>query len=205
MMAMNKKRIIYGVCVASLAVLINFGCSADEEIFHIPEKEIYISCYQPWFDGCSYLVFSKKEAGNPQDDCIRIRSGMNKSLTVHFDQETEDVVFNSSLTDHIVRKGFSRKPDGEDVVYLQGCPQDIDVIKDSSFKFMVFNPGILPFRFPEYFSDMAFPSDAFHKKPFTLYSYVSYGCIEKMIPQKSGKVSLFKWKIFRHQLLQNNN
>ncbi len=201
MMKVNKKRILYGVCVILLAVLINFGCSADEEIFHIPGKEIYISRYQPWFDGYTYLVFSKKGVCYSQDDCLRIRNGMNKSLTLHFDQKTEDVVFNSSLTERIVKNGFSRKPISEDAVYLQGSPQDIDVVKDSIFKFMVFNPGILPFRFPEYFSDMDFPSDAFHKKPFTMYSYAYDGCIEEMIPQKSGSVSLIQWEIVKHQLL----
>lgn len=194
---------ISGVCSLILLVLLNFGCSTDELIFHSPSANVYILYYQPWFSG-THILFCKDSVNNPDKDYLRVENGINKSLVLHFNQETEDIVYNSSLTTEITEEGFSRKPHNDNAIYLQGCIHNIDVIRNSVFDFMLFNPGILPYRFPDYLPRVPFQSDAFHKEPLTLYDYIKDGCIKEMEPIQSKSISLLQWIILKHKLQIND-
>ncbi len=195
----TNQKTISGVCSLVLLVLLNFGCSTDELIFHSPSANVYILYYQPWFSG-THIFFCKDSVSNSNKDYLLIRNGVNKSLVVHYNQETEDVVFNSSLTSSITEKGFSRKPSNDNAIYLQGCILNIDVIRNSVFDFTMFNPGVLPYRFPDYLPRAPFQSDAFHKESLTLYDYVKDGCIKEMEPIQSKSISLLRWIILKHKL-----
>jgi hypothetical protein len=190
---------ISGVCFLILLVLLNFGCSTDELIFHSPSTNVYILYYQPWFSG-THIFFCKDSISNSDKDYLLVGNGVNKSLVVHFDQETEDVVFNSSLTTEMTEDGFSRKPHNDNAIYLQGCIHNIDVIRNSVFDFTMFNPGVLPYRFPDYLPRAPFQSDAFHKESLTLYDYVKDGCIKEMEPLERKHISLLRWIILKHKL-----
>lgn len=192
-----------GVCSLILLVLLNFGCSTDELIFHSPSANVYILYYQPWFSG-THIFFCKDSVSNSNKDYLLVENGVNKSLVVHFDQETEDVVFNSSLTTTITEKDFSCKPHDDNAIYLQGCIHNIDVIRNSVFDFMLFNPGVLPYRFPDYLPRVPFQSDAFHKEPLTLYDYIKDGCIKEMEPIQSKSISLLQWIILKQKLQIND-
>lgn len=194
---------ISGVCSLILLVLLNFGCSTDELIFHSPSANVYILYYQPWFSG-THILFCKDSVNNPDKDYLRVENGINKSLVLHFNQETEDIVYNSSLTTEITEEGFSRKPHDDNAIYLQGCIHNIDVIRNSVFDFMLFNPGVLPYRFPDYLPRVPFQSDAFHKEPLTLYDYIKDGCIKEMEPIQSKSISLLQWIILKHKLQIND-
>ncbi len=194
-----NRKTITGVCSLVLLVLLNFGCSTDGLIFHSPSTNVYILYYQPWFSG-THIFFCKDSVSNSNKDYLLIRNGVNKSLVVHYNQETEDVVFNSSLTSSITEKGFSRKPSNDNAIYLQGCILNIDVIRNSVFDFTMFNPGVLPYRFPDYLPRAPFQSDAFHKESLTLYDYVKDGCIKEMEPIQSKSISLLRWIILKHKL-----
>lgn len=190
---------ISGLCSLILLVLLNFGCSTNELIFHSPSANVYILYYQPWLSG-THIFFCKDSVSNSDKDYLLVGNGVNKSLVVHFDQETEDVVFNPSLTTEMTGKGFSRKPHNDNAIYLQGCIHNIDVIRNSVFDFMLFNPGVLPYRFPDCLPRAPFQSDAFHKEPLTLYDYVKDGCIKEMEPLERKSISLFRWIILKHKL-----
>mgnify|MGYP007016408576 FL=1 len=190
---------ISGLCSLVLLVLLNFGCSTDELIFHSPSTNVYILYYQPWFSG-AHIFFCKDSVSNANKDHLLIGDGVNKSLVAHFDQDTEDVVFNSSLTTTITEKGFSRKPYNDNAIYLQGCIHNIDVIRNSVFDFMIFNPGVMPYRFPDYLPRATFQSDTFHKEPLTLYDYIKDGCIKEMEPLERKSISLLRWIILKHKL-----
>lgn len=192
-----------GVCSLILLVLLNFGCSTDELIFHSPSANVYILYYQPWFSG-THILFCKDSVNNPDKDYLRVENGINKSLVLHFNQETEDIVYNSSLTTEITEEGFSRKPHNDNAIYLQGCIHNIDVIRNSVFDFMLFNPGILPYRFPDYLPRVPFQSDTFHKESLTLYDYIKDGCLKEMEPVQRKSLSLLRWIIIKHQLQIND-
>ena len=194
---------ISGVCSLILLVLLNFGCSTDELIFHSPSANVYILYYQPWFSG-THILFCKDSVNNPDKDYLRVENGINKSLVLHFNQETEDIVYNSSLTTEITEEGFSRKPHNDNAIYLQGCIHNIDVIRNSVFDFMLFNPGILPYRFPDYLPRVPFQSDTFHKESLTLYDYIKDGCLKEMEPVQRKRLSLLRWIILKHQLQIND-
>lgn len=194
---------ISGVCSLILLVLLNFGCSTDELIFHSPSANVYILYYQPWFSG-THILFCKDSVNNPDKDYLRVENGINKSLVLHFNQETEDIVYNSSLTTEITEEGFSRKPHNDNAIYLQGCIHNIDVIRNSVFDFMLFNPGILPYRFPDYLPRVPFQSDTFHKESLTLYDYIKDGCLKEMEPVQRKSLSLLRWIIIKHQLQIND-
>lgn len=194
---------ISGLCSLILLVLLNFGCSTNELIFHSPSANVYILYYQPWFSG-THIFFCKDSVSNSDKDYLLVGNGVNKSLVVHFDQETEDVVFNSSLTTEMTGKDFSRKPHNDNAIYLQGCIHNIDVIRNSVFDFMLFNPGVLPYRFPDYLPRAQFQSDAFHKESLTLYDYIKDGCIKEMEPIQSKSISLLQWIILKHKLQIND-
>ena len=194
---------ISGVCSLILLVLLNFGCSTDELIFHSPSANVYILYYQPWFSG-THILFCKDSVNNPDKDYLRVENGINKSLVLHFNQETEDIVYNSSLTTEITEEGFSRKPHNDNAIYLQGCIHNIDVIHNSVFDFMLFNPGILPYRFPDYLPRVPFQSDTFHKESLTLYDYIKDGCLKEMEPVQRKSLSLLRWIIIKHQLQIND-
>lgn len=196
----TNKKTISGVCSLILLVLLNFGCSTDDLIFHSPSANVYILYYQPWFSG-THIFFCKDSISNSNKDYLHIWNGVNKSLVVHFGQETEDVVFNSSLTTPICEKGFSRKTYNDRAIYLQGCIHNIDIIRNSVFDFRIFNPGVLPYRFPDYLPRAQFQSDAFHKEPLTLYDYVKDGCIKEMEPIQRKSISLLQWIILKHKIV----
>ncbi len=190
---------ISGVCSLILLVLLNFGCSTDELIFHSPSANVYILYYQPWFSG-THIFFCKDSVSNSNKDYIRVRDGNNKSLVLHFNQETGDIVYNSSLTTEMTEEGFSRKPHNDNAIYLQGCIHNIDIIRNSVFDFTMFNPGVLPYRFPDYLPRATFQSDAFHKEPLTLYDYIKDGCIKEMEPIQRKSISLLRWIILKYQI-----
>lgn len=190
---------ISGVCSLILLVLLNFGCSTDELIFHSPSANVYLLYYQPWFSG-THILFCKDSVNNPDKDYLRVENGINKTLVLHFNQETEDIVYNSSLTTEITEEGFSRKPYNDNAIYLQGCIHNIDVIRNSVFDFMLFNPGVLPYRFPDYLPRVPFQSDAFHKESLTLYDYIKDGCLKEMEPVQRKSLSLLRWIILKYQL-----
>ncbi len=190
---------ISGVCSLILLVLLNFGCATDELIFHSSSADVYIFYYQPWFSG-PHILFCKDSVNNPDKDYLRVENGINKSLVLHFNQETEDIVYNSSLTTEITEEGFSHKPHNDNAIYLQGCIHNIDVIRNSVFDFMLFNPGVLPYRFPDYLPRVPFQSDAFHKESLTLYDYIKDGCIKEIEPVQRKSLSLLRWIILKYQL-----
>lgn len=201
----NRKTILVICALVLFVMLINYGCSTDERIFYSPSVNVYILYCEPCLSG-THLFFCKDsvENCNKNKDYLYI-GGMNKSLVLHFNKDMEDAVFDRGLRKAITEKSFSRKSCNGDVIYLQGCIHNIYEIRNSVFNFMLFNPGLLPYKFPDYLSGAPFSCDAFHSESLSLFEYIRDGCIKEMEPLESKRISLLRWKIQKRKLRINDN
>lgn len=136
------------------------------EVYHIPQKDIYITrVYR------SRLYFSRDTLDIPIDiqDYIDIDPDFSDSfpcLIFQTDPEECDFV---EIGGEQLPSGYSRKKQGDNIIFCQGSTYRIIDTHESEFDFEVFSS--VYGTCPDNLSDVAFPGP-FDRKEFLFFSYV---------------------------------
>lgn len=152
---MKKSRLVKLVFFV-IAVLYLFNSwSGRESLYYIPSENLYISiCLSP-ISNNYYLFFSKDYISDTTfaTNWIKCKNyGRNQFLTLQFDPAAPDYVYNW-MYKSFPAQGFTRKPRGSNIIYIQGSVDAITKVHSESLRFMLFHSvenWSGPQEFPEY-------------------------------------------------------
>ena len=179
-----KKSGIAKLLVFIIAVLYLFNSWGGREcMYYIPSEKLYISvCLSP-ISNNYYLFFNKDHISGPTPDYVY--NWMHRSFPA---------------------QGFSKKPNGSNIIYIQGGVDAITKVHSESLRFMLFHSvenWSGPREFPEYnIGD----SPNYNNPDFELLMYDDrspYNTINiiKLTPIWSKRLSKTGWirKVFRNE------
>lgn len=204
-----KKSGIAKLLVFIIAVLYLFNSWGGREcMYYIPSEKLYISvCLSP-ISNNYYLFFNKDHISGTTTatNWIRCKNyGRNQFLTLQFVPTAPDYVYNW-MHRSFPAQGFSKKPNGSNIIYIQGGVDAITKVHSESLRFMLFHSvenWSGPREFPEYnIGD----SPNYNNPDFELLMYDDrspYNTINiiKLTPIWSKRLSKTGWilKVFRNE------